>query len=362
IVSTPVQLTPTSLHVAVVDAGTQPLRGVTVTLYTRERGAAGALAERKTTDEGGDAYCGRLAPGAYQITATLRGYEEYRNDVFISPGITTDLVIQLQAAPVIPMNEKAVTRYGPPNLPSKNVQAVFQDSDGWMWFGTDKGVARFNGTDFKSSSAPATPYDEVAGEDVRAIAEDATGVMWFGTPHGIRRVTKSGEDNGAMLAGRDVRSLFVDARGSVWAATAEGLFRFDGKDAVSLTTAQGLPSNDVRGVAADKSGKLWAATANGAAIVENDHAVSFAQWLAAHPASLNNEAGAADSRASRKTSNAATSRAPRSATGDCAAGNEGGATGAEATDKEAARDVIGAAQAVFVDAAGTVWLATERGV
>jgi ligand-binding sensor domain-containing protein len=357
IVSTPVQLTPTSLHVAVVDTGTQPLRGVTVTLYARERGGAGALAERKTTDEGGDAYFGRLAPSGYQIAATLRGYEEYRNDVFISPGTTTDLVIQLQAAPVIPMNEKAVTRYGPPNLPSKNVQAVFQDSEGWMWFGTDKGIARFNGTDFKSSSAPATPYDEVAGEDVRAIAEDATGVMWFGTPRGIRRVTKSGEDNGAMLSGRDVRSLFVDARGSVWVATAEGLFRIDGKDAVAFTTAQGLPSNDVRGVAADQSGRLWVATAAGAAILEGDHAVSFAQWLAAHPASMSNESGANDSRAGRNASSA--SRASRSAASPRAAGNEGGgAANAEATDK----DATGAAQAVFVDAAGTVWLATERGV
>ncbi|MEN3334019.1 MAG: hypothetical protein V7641_3384 [Blastocatellia bacterium] len=331
-VNSPIQLTPTSLHVAVVDVGSQPLRNVTVTLYTRERGAVGALAERKATDEGGDAYFGRLAPGAYQITATLRGYEEYRNDVFISPGITTDLVIQLQAAPVIPINEKAITRYGLPNLPSKNVQTVFQDSDGWMWFGTDKGIARFNGTDFKSSSAAATPYDEVAGEDVRAIAEDAAGVMWFGTPHGIRRVTKSGADNGAALAGRDVRYIFVDAHSDVWIATADGLFKFDGRDYVAFTTSQGLPSNDVRGVAEDKSGKMWIATAGGAAILENEHIVSFAEWLASHPANASSEPPA-DTRTRR---------------------NE--ATGAAMVDPS------GGAQAVFVDANGAVWLATERGV
>ena len=46
---------------------------------------------------------------------------------------------------------QAIIRYTVPNLPSKNVRAVFQDSDGWMWFGTDKGIARFNGAEFKSS-------------------------------------------------------------------------------------------------------------------------------------------------------------------------------------------------------------------
>jgi ligand-binding sensor domain-containing protein/protocatechuate 3,4-dioxygenase beta subunit len=354
-VNAPIPLTPTSLHVAVVDVGSQPLRSVAVTLYTKERGAVGALAERKATDEGGDAYFGRLAPGAYQITATLRGYEEYRNDVFISPGITTDLVIQLQAAPVIPINEKAITRYGLPNLPSKNVQTVFQDSDGWMWFGTDKGIARFNGTDFKSSSAAATPYDEVAGEDVRAIAEDGSGVMWFGTPHGIRRVTKGGADNGAALDGRDVRYIFVDAHSNVWIATADGLFKFDGRDYVSFTTSQGLPSNDVRGVAEDKSGKIWIATSGGAAILENEHLVSFAQWLTAHPASASSEPPVADTRTRREPPNAASPRTARPQPAErVAARNE--ATGAVNVDTN------GGAQAVFVDAGGAVWLATDRGV
>ncbi|HJQ24310.1 MAG TPA: two-component regulator propeller domain-containing protein [Blastocatellia bacterium] len=355
VVNSPIQLTATSLHVAVVDVGSQPLRNVGVTLYTKERGAVGALVERKGTDEGGDAYFGRLAPGAYQITATLRGYEEYRNDVFISPGITTDLVIQLQAAPVIPINEKALTRYGPPNLPSKNVQAVLQDSEGWMWFGTDRGIARFNGTDFKSSSAAATPYDEVAGEDVRAIAEDRRGLIWFGTPHGVRRVTKGGTDDGAALAGRDVRDIFVDRRGTVWIAAADGLIKFDGKDYVTFTTSQGLPANDVHRVAEDQQGRLWVATAGGAAVIEGDRATPFAQWLATHAASAHTEPPPAQPQTRRDTSAARRPAATRPPSDERAgARNETPA----ATGNEVMRNT----QAVFVDANGTVWMATDAGV
>src|SRR4030095_14020926 len=148
----PVKLTPSSLHVAVLDAGSQPLSGVTVSLYAKDRSAVGALAATSVTDVYGDAYFGKLAPGSFQLSAALRGYDEYRNDVFISPGITTEFPLQLLVAPVIPINAKAVSRYTVPKLRSKSVLSVFQDSDGWMWLGTDKGIARFNGAEFKSSA------------------------------------------------------------------------------------------------------------------------------------------------------------------------------------------------------------------
>src|SRR5215470_17544803 len=147
-VSLLLKLRPSSLHVAVFDAGSrEPLSGVRVTLAARERGGPAPsppVAARAITDEGGDAYFGRLATGSYQLTAGLRGYDEYRSVVFISSErITTEFALPLSIAPIIPINEKSMTRYSVPNLPSKNVLSVFQDSEGWLWLGTDKGVARF---------------------------------------------------------------------------------------------------------------------------------------------------------------------------------------------------------------------------
>jgi hypothetical protein len=225
----PVKLTASSLHVAVLDSGSQPLAGVTVSVYAKQRATVGALASRSATDQYGDAYFGRLAPGSYQLSAALRGYDEYRNDVFISPGITTEFPLQLLVAPVIPINEKAVSRYTVPKLPSKNVQAVFQDSEGWLWFGTDKGIARFNGAEFKSSAGEGTLFEQLAGEDIRSIAEDRTGTMWLATSRGVRRITKSGAEAGAAIDIGDPRQIFVDSRGVVWVATANGLFQFDGQ-------------------------------------------------------------------------------------------------------------------------------------
>jgi ligand-binding sensor domain-containing protein len=287
----PIKLTPSSLHVAVLDAGTQPLGGVTVSLYSKERSAVGPLAARSPTDEYGDAYFGRLAPGSYQLSATLRGYDEYRNDVFISPGITTEFPLQLLVAPVIPINEKAVTRYSVPNLPSKNVRAIFQDSEGWMWFGTDKGLARFNGADFKSSAEAGSPFERLAGEDIRSIAEDKSGTIWLATARSVRRISKSGGDVGTEFDTPDARQVMVDSLGDVWVATSGGLLRFDGGKLVSFSHASELPSADVRSLAEDKSGNIWIATAAGVAVLSGDNVVSIQ-----NPQQGKNAASLADAR------------------------------------------------------------------
>ena len=274
----PVKLIPSSLHVAVLDAGNQPLSGVTVSLYAKERSAVGALAARSVTDEYGDAFFGRLSPGSFQLSATLRGYDEYRNDVFISAGITTEFPLQLLVAPVIPMNEKAVSRYTVPNLPSKNVQAIFQDGEGWMWFGTDKGLARFNGAEFKSSAAAGSALDQFSGEDVRSIAEDKTGMIWLATNHGVRRISRSGEDGGPLLWVRDPREIVVDTSGDVWVGGSEGLAHFDGRVFVPVAPSSESAIDGVRALAQDKSGALWIAGAHGLSIFEGQKIISFQAW------------------------------------------------------------------------------------
>lgn len=332
IVSTAIKLAPSSLHVAVLDAANQPLGGVTVTLYFKERGAERVLAERRTTDEAGDAFFGRLTQGSYQLAATLRGYDEYRNDVFISSGITTEFPLQLQVAPVIPINEKSVSRYGPPNLPSKNVQCVFQDSEAWMWFGTDKGIARFNGADFKSSATSGSGLEQLAGEDVRSITEDQSGAMWLATAKGARRITRNGVDLAPELAGHDARHVSIDAHGNIWIATTTGLFKFDGNGFTSFTRAQGLPSDDVRAAAEDRSGKLWISTAAGAVILEGNKI----RQLDPEAAQRATAAGAGPVTASSK-------QLP------------GGATGVSAA-------LTAGAWSAFVNKRGAVWLATGKGV
>ena len=280
-VSLLVRLKPSSLHVAVFDAGSkEPLSGVKVTLSARERGgpaAPPAVAARAATDESGDAYFGRLATGSYQLTAGLRGYDEYRSVVFISSErITTEFALPLSIAPIIPINEKSTVRYSVPSLPSKNVLSFFQDSEGWLWLGTDKGVARFNGADFKSSAAAGSLYADLAGLEVRSIAEDKTGAIWLATSHGVRKISRNGSDLGELLPGNDARHVMLDSQGNMWVATAAGEFKFDGRDFTAFDQAHGIPSNDVRATAEDKEGRIFVATARGVSVIHGAIAAPLA--------------------------------------------------------------------------------------
>lgn len=283
-----IKLTLSSLHVTVFDSNNQPLPRVTVSVRAKDVTAA-ASAPRTTTDEGGDAYFGRLAPGSYLLTATMRGYDEYRNEVFISDGITTEFPLRLLVAPLIPINEKALVRFGVPKLPSKNAQALFQDKEGWIWLGTDKGLARFNGAEFKSSAATDSPYQQLNGLHIRSIIQDSTGVVWIATSRGVMRITENGILAEGPLAGLDARNLTLDSKGNIWVATDSALFRFDANGLRAFRQQQGLPSDDVRATAEDRDGNIWAATAAGIAVIEGDRVSSLNLFLQARAISADTQ-------------------------------------------------------------------------
>src|SRR5262245_491950 len=60
-------------------------------------------------------------------------------------------------------------------LPSALVYCVTQDSKGFMWFGTDKGLARFDGTRFKVFGMK----DGLPDNEVVNVFEDSQGRLWL---------------------------------------------------------------------------------------------------------------------------------------------------------------------------------------
>lgn len=60
-------------------------------------------------------------------------------------------------------------------LPSSEIYEIFQDSKGYLWIGTDKGVSKFNGTDFENF----TTKDGLTDNTVFLIKEDLKGRIWF---------------------------------------------------------------------------------------------------------------------------------------------------------------------------------------
>ena len=105
-------------------------------------------------------------------------------------------------------------------LPSDQVRAVVQDADGVMWFGTDAGLARYDGRRVQSVT------DEgLSGPRVRALAVDAGGTLWVGADGGayVRATGARTFRHVAETTGKSVLAIVAPAPGRALLATADGL-------------------------------------------------------------------------------------------------------------------------------------------
>lgn len=110
--------------------------------------------------------------------------------------------------------------------PNQVLSALTDNQGGGVWFGTwGGGVSLFDGkSDWRSYSIS----DGLAGPVVYSMAQEESGVLWFGTNRGVSRFdgdtwqTFSQADG---LASDNVYAVAVDHRGMIWAGGRGGLSR-----------------------------------------------------------------------------------------------------------------------------------------
>ena len=129
-----------------------------------------------------------LPPGKYTVRASLVGYEPSTAEVFIQSAADTVVYnLGLSKGSSVPV-ARSKQRYGAPRVPSDVVRGLYQDAEGYVWLATDRGVARFDGGNFESSSMPGSWLAPLEGEDVLCMAE-VGGAVWFGTANGWLRMS-----------------------------------------------------------------------------------------------------------------------------------------------------------------------------
>ena len=69
-------------------------------------------------------------------------------------------------------------------LPQDTIRAMAQTSDGYLWLGTDEGLARFDGYEFVTFNKDK---GELPGNSITALAAGRDGVLWIGTAQGLTR-------------------------------------------------------------------------------------------------------------------------------------------------------------------------------
>ncbi|HEY3457286.1 MAG TPA: two-component regulator propeller domain-containing protein [Bryobacteraceae bacterium] len=151
-------------------------------------------------------------------------------------------------------------------LPQSSVLAIAQTPDGYLWLGTEGGLARFDGVHFTLFDQHAIPG--LRSNEIRALLVDRAGNLWIGTHGGGLVCLSQGKfrvfDVHAGLSSDSILALYEDSRGVLWIGTdGGGLVRLEKGQFRTFRKSDGLADDAVFSISGDKSGTLWIGTHGG---------------------------------------------------------------------------------------------------
>lgn len=178
-------------------------------------------------------------------------------------------------------------------LSQSQVLAVAQDHFGFMWFGTQDGLNRYDGYQFDVFRIDSEPK-ALTNNHVQALLVDRQNRLWIGTKEGglmlwdlngdTMVAYRHDETDPQSLSADNIWSLFEDSSGRIWIGTMGGglnlwlaetktFKRFEADEA----NAQALSNNHVRCFYEDDLERLWIGTDNGLNRLTEDgeHFVQF---------------------------------------------------------------------------------------
>lgn len=164
-------------------------------------------------------------------------------------------------------------------LSQSSVLCILQDSKGFMWFGTEDGLNRYDGYNFKVFKSYRGDTSSLSDNSVWSIYEDHEGVLWVGTLGGLNRFDRETEkftryindpNDPNSLSHNVVRSIIEDSHGVLWIGTeGGGLNRFD-REKGAFRSFRYNPDNSnnishdaVFSLCEEKPGVLWVGTLGG---------------------------------------------------------------------------------------------------
>lgn len=168
-------------------------------------------------------------------------------------------------------------RFGAVNaLPSPFVTSLAEDSTGFVWMGTARGLVRFDGHRFRlHGNRWSTPPEETS-LFVRSLLAGKDGTLWVGTDFAGLTYYDPASDRllpvdtqAAMPASYSVNALAMDAEGHLWAGTDnQGLLMRapDGAfQRIRFDDGHGLPDDRIESLLIDRHDTLWLGSWNGLA-------------------------------------------------------------------------------------------------
>ena len=163
-------------------------------------------------------------------------------------------------------------------LSQSSVKAIFQDSRGFLWFGTEDGLNRYDGYNFTIYKPDPDSLNSISERWITSIVEDREGYLWVGTRLGLNRYDPRTEEfvhylhddmNPASLVDNHINVLYIDRANDLWVGTDNGLDLFERntgtfKHYVYRPTQQdGISGKSITALYEDSRGRFWVGTGAG---------------------------------------------------------------------------------------------------
>ncbi|MDM8564989.1 EAL domain-containing protein [Candidatus Halobeggiatoa sp. HSG11] len=160
-------------------------------------------------------------------------------------------------------------------LSQSTVNAILQDKQGFIWFGTQDGLNKFDGYTFTVYRHDPKVPDTLSHNEIFSIYEDNQGILWIGTGNGLNKFDRHkftsylhDPNNPNSLSNNMVWSIYEDSQGILWIGTnGGGLNKFDGHKFTHYlhdpNDPNSLSHDSVWSIYEDSQGVLWIGTNGG---------------------------------------------------------------------------------------------------
>ncbi|MDZ7763013.1 MAG: two-component regulator propeller domain-containing protein [Melioribacteraceae bacterium] len=165
-------------------------------------------------------------------------------------------------------------------LSQVTAHCILQDSKGFLWFGTEDGLNKYDGYNFTIFRHNENDTNSISDNFIWTLCEDSNQDLWVGTSNGgLNKFDREQQtftsykhdpDDPASISQDDVRVIFEDSRKNLWVGTNNGgLNRFNYEDETfvkykySLTDENSISHNSIRDIVEDNFGFLWIGTNGG---------------------------------------------------------------------------------------------------
>jgi signal transduction histidine kinase/ligand-binding sensor domain-containing protein len=162
-------------------------------------------------------------------------------------------------------------------LSQTRVSQIVEDDRGFIWFGTQYGIDRYDGYEFKVFVHEAGRVNSLAGAYVYSLFKDRSGMLWIGCNRVLDRFDPRTETfthyrvetDELTNLGSTVVHISQDRSGLLWLATGTGLHQLDPNTGKivhyrhSVNNPGGLSTNDITWSGEDRNGDFWVGTADG---------------------------------------------------------------------------------------------------